>query len=126
MVTAAIIERNGAVLLAYRTRSDHGGGGWEFPGGKVEPGESPQACLERELKEELGVEVRVGDLVSDHLHNYPHATIRLLAYRVELVAGEPQPRAHDALAWVRLADLPRYDLLPADLPIVAALLRDVK
>lgn len=126
VVTAAVIERDGAVLLAYRTRSDHGRGGWEFPGGKVEAGESPQTCLARELREELGIEVRVGRLVCDHLHSYSHGTIRLLAYRVQLVGGEPQPHVHAALAWVPLRELPRYEVLPADVAIVEALVREVE
>ncbi|MCX7848069.1 MAG: (deoxy)nucleoside triphosphate pyrophosphohydrolase [bacterium] len=122
IVTAAVIERHGLFLLARRARSDHGPGGWEFPGGKVEPGEDPHTCLARELREELGITVRVGSLLSDHIHHYPSLTIRLLAFRTELLSGEPTPIYHQALAWVTLQDLLSYDLLPADRPVVHALL----
>lgn len=121
-VTAAVIERNGLVLLARRARTDHGPGGWEFPGGKLKPGESPESCLARELHEELGITVRVGPLVSDHIHHYPNKSIRLIAYRAEIISGEPAPLYHQELAWVAPRDLHSYDLLPADLPIAASLL----
>jgi len=122
LVTAAVIERNGRILLARRASSAHGPGGWEFPGGKLEPGESPQACLARELHEELGIAVRVGPLVSDHLHHYPRHTIRLIVYRVDILSGQPAPRCHLELAWVAPHDLRSFNLLPADLPVVDALL----
>ena len=94
---------------------------WELPGGKVEPGESPEACLERELAEELGIETRVGALVASHRHAYADRTIELSAYEVELIAGEPRPREHSELRWVAPDELACYELVPADVPLLRAL-----
>ncbi len=124
LVTAAVIERGGLVLIARRAQSDHGAGGWEFPGGKVEAGETPEACLARELREELGITVSVGALVSDHVYQYPARAIRLLAFRAVIIEGEPAAQYHEELAWVAPRALRNYALLPADLPVVAALLRE--
>lgn len=122
-VTAGIIERDGKVLLARRGPGSHLAHKWEFPGGKIEPGETPEACLARELREELGIQTRVGELVVTTTHDYGHGPIELQAYRVEILAGQPEPREHEALAWVPLAALLDYDLALADLPIARSLLR---
>jgi 8-oxo-dGTP diphosphatase len=121
LVTAAVIERAGLLLLARRTAAAHGQGGWEFPGGKVEPGESPKQGLAREIKEELGVAIVVGKLVTEVRHAYPNKTIRLRAYHARIVAGEPHAAEHAELAWVPRAALLSYALLPADVPIARLL-----
>lgn len=121
-VTAAVIERNGLILLARRVTSAHGAGGWEFPGGKLEAGETPETCLAREIQEELGVTITVGALLAEVRHAYPTKTIFLLAYHVRIVANEPQAREHAELAWVPRAKLLDYDLLPADVPIARQLM----
>lgn len=105
------------MLLARRKPGGHLGGTWEFPGGKIEPGESPEVCLARELREELGIEVWVGTHVATHTHQYDHAVIELLAYEVEYQGGEFRPVDHDALEWVRPERLLDRDLAPADIPI---------
>lgn len=122
-VTAGIIERGDSVLLARRGAGSHLAHKWEFPGGKVEPGETPEACLARELREELGIAVRVGEHVATSHYDYGRGPILLLAYRAEMIAGEPCPREHEALAWVPLAALADYDLAAADIPIARALTR---
>ena len=116
-VTAAILWRAGEVLLARRTRPRWLAGKWEFPGGKIEPGESPETCLARELAEELGIQVEVGRRLMSTVHAYPELTVELVVHEVRLVSGEPVPHDHDRLAWVRPQDLKSFDLAPADLPI---------
>ncbi len=121
LVTAAVIARHGLILLARRVTSAHGAGGWEFPGGKLDAGEAPEAGLAREIQEELGVAITVGALLADVRHAYPARTIRLLAYHARIVAGEPQATEHAELAWVPRGALLDYDLLPADVPIAQLL-----
>ena len=121
-VTAGVIERDGQVLIARRGPGDPLAGKWEFPGGKIEPGETPEQCLVRELCEELGIETRVGERVAVSVHDYGRGAIELHAYRVRILAGEPEPHEHEALAWAPLAELERYDFAAADLPIVQRLI----
>ena len=118
-VTAAVLRRDGRVLIARRRAPAELAGKWELPGGKIEPGESPEECLERELLEELGVRTQVGALVARNRHEYASATVELSAYEVQLVAGEPQPREHAQLRWVAPAEFGGYDFAPADLPLLA-------
>lgn len=120
-VTAAILWRTGKVLLARRTRPPWLAGKWEFPGGKIEPGESSETCLARELAEELGIQVEVGPHFMNTVHAYPELTLELVVHEVLLVSGEPTPHEHDRLAWVPPEELESYDLAPADLPIAARL-----
>ncbi len=117
-VAAAIIERDGRVLAARRRPGIHLAGCWEFPGGKVEPGETPQACLVRELQEELGVQAQIGAFVGESVYDYGGKVVRLLAYRVGQVAGELHPVDHDALRWLLPDELPTLPWAPADVPLV--------
>ncbi len=122
IVTAAVIERDGRILIARRRPGGPEGGKWEFPGGKVEEGETPEACLRRELREELDLETRVeGFLCSSPI---PHAArpLELFAYRVSLLSGDPVLRDHDRIAWVRPARLRDYEFAAADRAIVERLL----
>lgn len=120
-VTAAILIENGRVLIARRRPGAAQAGLWEFPGGKVRPGESPEHCLERELQEELGIRIAVEGFFGESVHAYEDRTIRLLGYRVRKEGGEMALNDHAALAWVALADLGRYRFCPADLPFVEQL-----
>ncbi|MBN2050038.1 MAG: 8-oxo-dGTP diphosphatase MutT [Spirochaetales bacterium] len=117
-VTAAVIRRNGLVLIGKRRAADYCGGLWEFPGGKIEPGESPEECLKRELAEELGIECAVGELLIETLHAYPDRAIRISAFLADILSGEPAALEHDEIRWVKPEDLPSYAFVPADLPIV--------
>jgi 8-oxo-dGTP diphosphatase len=99
-VTAAILARDGKVLIAQRKSSDHLAGKWEFPGGKIEEGESPEECLRRELHEEFGVDTSIGEFLAESVYHYDHISIRLLAYRTFLEHGKLEPKDHDAYAWV--------------------------
>ncbi|MGI1659493.1 MAG: 8-oxo-dGTP diphosphatase MutT [Desulfitobacterium sp.] len=116
-VTAAIIFRDNQVFIARRAPGEKHAGGWEFPGGKVEVGESPEECLRRELLEEFGVEVEVKEFVMESIYTYTQGSIRLLAYMVNILNGEPQLRVHDCYEWVNTGELLDYNLLPADVPI---------
>jgi 8-oxo-dGTP diphosphatase len=121
-VAAAVLTRaDGAVLIARRRPGGPHGGLWEFPGGKVEPGETPEQCLARELREELGVEAAVGPFLAAG----SDGVIELLGYRARILAGEPALSDHDALAWVAPADLARFPMPPADGPIAEAVRRGV-
>ena len=116
-VTAAIIIKGQNVLIARRAPGEKHAGSWEFPGGKVEPGETPEACLKRELEEEFGIEAEVQEYISSSLYEYPQGTIRLLAYQVKIHQEEIQLRVHDRYEWVGVTQLLNYELLPADVPI---------
>ena len=120
VVTAAINEKAGAVLIVRKAPGKRHAGRWEFPGGKVEAGEGPEDCLQREIMEELGIRVRVDGFVCESRYRYPHAAIRLLAYRVEWLSGDIRLSDHDDAAWVRPQGLADWDLLPADRPIAQA------
>lgn len=121
-VTAAVIVRGNQVFLARRAPGENFAGGWEFPGGKVEDGESPEQCLRRELLEELGVKAEVRHLIGESIYHYGRGAIRLLAYRVDLITEEVQLRVHDDCRWVEITDLLSCDLLPADVPIAQKLM----
>ncbi|HBE88576.1 MAG TPA: 8-oxo-dGTP diphosphatase MutT [Elusimicrobia bacterium] len=120
-VTAAVIEKDGRVLIAQRKSGDALAGKWEFPGGKLEPGETPEACLRRELKEEFGVETEIGDFICSSEFEYKHFHIELLVYRARHISGEFQLHDHAAIEWVAPADLLKYDLASADIPVIEKL-----
>jgi 8-oxo-dGTP diphosphatase len=120
-VTAAILARDGKILIARRPDTDTLANKWEFPGGKVEDGETPEVCLARELKEELGIEVRVGIFLGESLYHYEHGSIRLLAYRTYWAAGELDPKVHAEIRWASLSELDLYAFAPADIPFVKKL-----
>lgn len=120
-VAAAVIFRNGRVLIAKRRKEDRQGGKWEFPGGKIRPGETPESCLRRELSEELGIEARVGDPVGTWDHRYDHGSIRLLVYRVRDFSGTARVLAHEEIRWVRPEELPLCDFSEADRPVAKLL-----
>jgi len=116
-VTAGVIKDNDKVLLTRRAPKENFAGGWEFPGGKIEINETPQACLARELKEELNIDVSVGKFCTEVAHDYGNMNINLIAYYCTIIDGEIQISVHDKYKWVNINDLLKYDLLPADIPI---------
>jgi len=120
-VTAAIIYRGGKVLLARRASGEKQAGYWEFPGGKLEPGETLAACLCREIAEELNVEISVGAILATSDHRYEHGAIHLVAMKAAIVSGRLCPTVHDQLCWVPVEELLQYRLSPADIPIARAL-----
>ena len=125
-VTAAILEHNGKILVAQRKASDRLPGMWEFPGGKLESGETPEGCLKRELREEFGIEVSVGRFVAESIYHYDHISIRLVAYKATLLGGRPEPTDHDDDRWVTIPELDRFEFAPADVPFVRLLKEKVR
>ncbi|GAB1792385.1 (deoxy)nucleoside triphosphate pyrophosphohydrolase [Priestia megaterium] len=123
-VTAAIIKDKNRLLIAKRHSKDPLGGKWEFPGGKIEPGETPQDCLVREIKEELGVEVKIGPFYDDNVYNSQDHGIHLLFYWAEIIKGEVIPVVHDDLKWITINELASFDFAPADIPIVKKLMKE--
>jgi 8-oxo-dGTP diphosphatase len=123
VVTAAIAMRDGRVLIARRRAGERLAGLWEFPGGKLEAGETPQSCLARELQEEFGVVARVGAFFMSSIHHYGDGAIDLRAYFVAWPDGSHPLHAHDAVAWVDPDALLAYPLAPADIPIAQGLAR---
>jgi 8-oxo-dGTP diphosphatase len=119
IVVAAAIVAEGKVLVAQRVRPPELAGRWELPGGKVAAGETEPEALARELAEELGVEVAVGERLGDDVELNPTMTLR--AYEATLLRGEPQPHDHAALHWVSASELHDLDWVPADRGLVAAL-----
>ena len=120
-VTAAVLRRDDKVLLAKRPSKGLLGGMWEFPGGKVEPDESLQSCLAREIHEELGVDIHVGQPFGIYEHAYSHFSITLHAFLCELVDGEPRAIEAAELAWVPPAELKQYPMGKVDRQIAQSL-----
>ena len=120
LVAAAIIVEGGRVLLTQRKRGSHLEGMWEFPGGKVEADEDPKDALARELREELGIDVDVGDVVEATFHRYETKSVLLLFYRATRRASSPEPRALDvaAFAWTDRDALDPAKFPPADVAVI--------
>jgi 8-oxo-dGTP diphosphatase len=121
-VVGAAIVRDGRCLVARRGPAMSAPGLWEFPGGKIEPGESAEAALARELVEELGVEVEVGAFVATGRADGKDALIELDVYLARLVAGEPAAREHAEIAWLAGDALAGLAWAAADVPIVPAVI----
>jgi 8-oxo-dGTP diphosphatase len=121
LVAAGLIEKNGKLLIAQRPASKIGALKWEFPGGKVEAEEDPRDCLVREVKEELGIEIRAGQIVETVFHRYPDRSVLLLFYRCTLLNGEPIAIECANFEWAEPAALPTFDFLDADLEFIRKL-----
>lgn len=121
-VVCALLERAGRLLLAQRPADKHLPHKWEFPGGKVEPGEDPAAAIVREIREELGCEIVITRPLPRFPFDYGRVVIEMIPYVCTLAAGSSEPHLHEhlALAWVPPGELLGYDLAPADLPVVAS------
>ncbi len=119
-VVCAILFKEGRILLAQRPPGKKLAGQWEFAGGKIEPGESAEAALHRELREELGCLVRITRELAPVTHDYPWCRVVMTPFVCELAPGsaEPHPHEHTALAWVKPEALRDYDLAPADVPLL--------
>ena len=120
-VSAGLIFRNGKLLITQRYADSHLGGLWEFPGGKREPGETFEECLKRELHEELGVNVRVGELIEELSHTYPERTVFLKFFVCQLEQGEPQPIGCAAIRWVEKDGLLEREFPAADAKLLKKL-----
>lgn len=125
-VACAIIEREGRVLAAQRSRSMSMPLKWEFPGGKIEAGESPKACLERELAEEMGVGVAIQRVMLPCVHRYPTFTITLYPFVCTIVSGEITLNEHRAIAWLTPEEMTALTWTAADAPIIEAYRRELR
>jgi 8-oxo-dGTP diphosphatase len=121
VVAGLVIGDDQRILITQRRADQALGLRWEFPGGKVEPGEAPVAALERELREEIGVTVAVGRIWDVVFHAYPAFDLVMLVYVCRIVDGAPRAVEVADLAWVEPRDLARWDILPADRPLVERL-----
>jgi len=120
LVAAAVVVEEGRVLLTQRKAGTHLAGAWEFPGGKVRPGEDPRCALVRELQEELGIESVVGDVMEVTFHRYPERSVLLLFYEARRTPSSPDPRALDVAAfrWATRHELDEASFPPADVAIL--------
>ena len=121
VLAAIIYNSNNEILIAKRKAHKSNGGLWEFPGGKLEDGETPEACLRREILEELGLEISVEKIFHAVPYQYEHIRILLLAYFCKFKTGELRLTDHDEIRWVKLCGLPDFEYSPADIPIVQKL-----
>jgi 8-oxo-dGTP diphosphatase len=121
-VMAAVLRRGDTVLIARRKAGSYAGY-WEFPGGKLEEGETPEECLVRELREELSIEARIGAFIATSRDTDAERTIELIAHWAEIVSGELTPVDHDEILWILPRDHHNYKLAPSDLPIVEVVIR---
>ena len=119
-----LVFREGKLLITQRQADAHLGGLWEFPGGKREPNETFEECLARELREELGIEVAVGELVESLTHAYPEKTVHLKFYRCRWAQHEPQTLGCSAFKWVTAAELKDYAFPAADSRLLDKLRQD--
>lgn len=120
-VTAAILIKDDKLLIAKRKPNDKLANKWEFPGGKIEDGETPEQCLKREMKEEFDINVSVDEYLGSSIYQYSHVSIKLLAYRTHWEGGTISLKAHDEFRWVSVKQLQEYDFAPADIPFIKKL-----
>ncbi len=121
-VAAGVLRREGKILIMRRAPFMGSAGSWEFPGGKMEPGETPRACLERELGEELSITAHAGAFLTENRHQYDFGEVHLMVYDVPEWEGEIALTVHDDMRWVSPEDLAGFPgLLPADIPVAHAL-----
>ncbi|MEO0894959.1 MAG: (deoxy)nucleoside triphosphate pyrophosphohydrolase [Bacteroidota bacterium] len=122
-VACGIILRDGKILATRRAKGKMHAGKWEFPGGKLEEGETAEIALTREIKEELALDIQIIKRLPDVIHAYPHAVIRLFPMVCHWISGEPIYTDHDSIVWLDPADLVDLDWVEADLPVLDYYLR---
>ena len=120
-VVAAVIERGGRILIGQRKAGGRHALKWEFPGGKVEPGEEPRAALARELREELGIDAHIGEEMERYDFSYAAQPTHLIFFRVTEFVGEPVNLDFAQIAWAERQRLPEYDFLEGDVAFVRRL-----
>ena len=121
IVAAALIRKNGKFLICQRPENKTRAFQWEFPGGKAESGETPQEALRRECMEELCIDVNVGELYYELVHEYPDITIRLMLFECEITGGELTLAEHNAMKFITPAEIDEYKFCPADEEILKKL-----
>ena len=118
LVVAALIKKNNNVLIARRSTGDENVlGKWEFPGGKIEPNETEEHAIEREIKEEFELDIKANKYITNNVCEYPTKTVDLRLYECEYISGEFKLHDHSEYKWVNINELLNYDLAPADIPL---------
>lgn len=117
-VTAALLVHNDRILIAQRRNPESLAGKWEFPGGKIEPNETPQQGLIREMKEEFDIDVVIGEFFGESTYHDEKGTVHLLAYHTAWQGGRFRLNAHAAIRWVSLNQIQEFEFAPADKPLV--------
>ena len=120
-VAAAIIRRNGKILICRRGAGGNCAYLWEFPGGKVDSGETPEECVTRECREELDIEIRLKEIYEETTFSYPDKDIAFSFYNAELLKGQPVKKVHTDIVWALPEELLNYEFCPADVDIVKKL-----
>lgn len=123
-VAAAVIHQGEKILIARRSPGKHLSGYWEFPGGKIEQGETPEDCLIREIQEELSILISVDSFLQKNLHDYGEKQVLLKAYLCTYLSGDLVLVDHDEVRWILPEQLTQYQLAPADIPFIVALIGD--
>lgn len=121
-VTAAIIRQEGKILICQRGAGGHCAFLWEFPGGKLEAGESEEECLIRECEEELGIHIAIQGVFAETTFQYPDRRIAFTFFDANITSGELMPTVHKQVRWVAPQELPEFDFCPADTEIVQKLI----
>jgi len=122
VVGAVIKNDQNQILCALRSLEMSMPNYWEFPGGKIEKNEKPEEALVREIKEELGCEIAVSELVEDVIHEYPNIIVNLITYEAKIISGTPVANEHAKIEWKEISDLKELEWAPADLPTVEKLI----
>ncbi len=123
---AVIWNEQREILIDKRRQEGLLGGLWEFPGGKIEPGETVEECIKREIQEELGIEIEVGDRLMTINHTYSHFSVNLTVHHCRHISGSPQPLESDEIRWVKLAEIDQLPFPKANTQIIAALRQEIK
>tara|TARA_B100000902_G_C27247011_1_gene883154 strand:+ start:1130 stop:1522 length:393 start_codon:yes stop_codon:yes gene_type:complete len=124
-VAGAIIKKNDKYLIARRAPGDRSEGFWEFPGGKIEHGETSFECIKRELKEELNIDAEIGKLYSQYIYDHPHISYELFFYEVKFFSGNLKKNVHDKIKWEKLENFHNYVFLPGDGPVIQELVNEM-
>jgi len=124
-VAAAIIEKEGKFLIAKRKKGKPLENKWEFPGGKIELGETAEKCLKRELEEEFGIITEIKNFVAESIFDYGEKRIRLLGYYTEYISGEFQLNAHDEIRWIPSDEFNNFDFADADILLIKKILESL-
>lgn len=117
-VVGAVIVKNGKILCAQRGRNQSLPLKWEFPGGKIEKGESPEEALQREINEEMKCKVRIGEKIESTVYQYDFGVVHLTTFYCELMEGSPMLTEHESIKWLPVHELYSLDWAPADLPTI--------